>query len=194
MLPEILLLDCGGTLSWPPFARVNDILRDLQGIEFPVEKAYEGFYRSGHALDSYLREHKQYPVDNNLELNHWVYEQGMELTGFKGVWTMDCTMELLRREGRMGNWDFTFPWVEESLVRLKAAGIPMGLVSNSDGRVAELLAGLDYAKYFETIVDSHIEQISKPDARLFYIALGAHGPRATSSARPSSPLPGPGRR
>jgi len=175
MRPEILLLDCGGTLSWPPFERVNAILTELRGISFPVDKAYEGFYRSGHALDSYLRKHNKYPVDNNLELNHWVYEQGMELTGFKGAWTIECTMELMRREGRMGNWDYTFPWVAQSLVRLREAGLRMGLVSNSDGRVKELLEGLGYAQYFETIVDSYIEKISKPDPRLYYIALERMG-------------------
>ncbi len=175
MRPEIILLDCGGTLSWPPFARVNAICEELKGVTFPEEKAYEGFYRSGHALDAYLREHRRYPVDDNLALNHWVYEQGMELTGYPGMWTMECTMELLRREGRMGNWDHTFPWVGESLAKLKRAGYRLGVVSNSDGHVAELLAGLGYADYFETIVDSYIEKTSKPDPRIFYIALERMG-------------------
>lgn len=175
MKPEVILLDCGGTLSWPPFERVGAICRDLRGVEFPAEKAYEGFYRSGHALDMYLRTHRRYPANDNLALNHWVYEQGMELTGFPGLWTMDCTMELLRREGRMGNWDYTFPWVMDSLKRLHQAGYRMGLVSNSDGHVAELLAGLGYAEFFETIVDSYIERITKPDPRIYYLALERMG-------------------
>jgi FMN phosphatase YigB (HAD superfamily) len=175
MRPEVLLLDCGGTLSWPPFARTNEILRDLQGREVPLEACYRGFYRSGHALEMYLREHKRYPTSDNLTLNHWVYEQGLELEGYPGLWTMDCTMELLRREGRMGNWDTTYPWVADALARFKAAGYRMGIVSNSDGHVAELLTGLGYADYFETIVDSYIEQVWKPDPRIFYLALERMG-------------------
>lgn len=175
MKPDVILLDCGGTLSWPPFDRVSAICEDLRGVTVPPEKAYEGFYRSGHALDEYLRNHHEYPVSDNLALNHWVYEQGMALTGYPGLWTMECTLELLRREGRMGNWDYTFPWVKEALERLKQAGYRLGLVSNSDGHVADLLAGLGYAEYFKTIVDSYIERISKPDPRIFYIALERMG-------------------
>ncbi|MCH7471525.1 HAD family hydrolase, partial [bacterium] len=172
----VLLLDCGGTLSWPPFDRLDKILSDLKGRTIGEEAHYRAYYLGNHALDEYLREHRgAYPVSDSLSLNHWVYEQGIAREGFAGLWTRDCTMELLRRDGRLGKWDYTFPWIKEALERLKAAGLRMGLVSNADGHVRELLAGHGYAGYFETIVDSYIEQIWKPDPRLFYAALDRMG-------------------
>lgn len=175
MRPEVVLLDVGGTLSWPPFERVNALLRDLQGQEVPLQSAYRGFYRSSHALESYFREHGRYPHDDQHNLIHWVYERGLALEGFPGLWTMECTDELARREGRLGNWDYTFPWVQDALRMLKEAGFRLGAVSNSDGHVAELLTRIGYAEFLEVIIDSEVEGISKPDPAIFHLALTRMG-------------------
>lgn len=171
MLPDVILLDCGGTLSWPPFERVRGLINELRGVDVPVASAYEGFYRSSHALELHLREHGQPPADDPVGLQHWLYLRGFELTGFAGVWNRECTDELIRREGRMGSWDYTFPWVADALARLSAGGCRLAVVSNSDGQVARLLDGLGYAGHFETIIDSHVEGVAKPAPELFNTAL-----------------------
>lgn len=171
MRPEVLLLDCGGTLSWPPFDRVRALVSELRGVEIDHTHPYEGFYRSSHALEMYLREHGRPPADDPLAIQHWLYLTGFRLTGDAGVWTQECTDELVRREQRMGAWDFTFSWVGTALERLSREGYPMAVVSNSDGQVTQLLEQLGYARYMDVIVDSHLEGIAKPDARLFHLAL-----------------------
>ena len=62
-----------------------------------------------------------------------------------------------------------------ALERLRAAGVRLGVVSNSDGRVAEALAAAGLAHLFEVIVDSHVAGVEKPDPRIFRIALEALG-------------------
>ena len=172
MRPEVILLDCGGTLSWPPFDRLDQVLRDLRGRTIGIEAHYRAFAHGTFALDDYMRRHQGgYPTADSLSLNHWVYEEGIAREGHPGLWTMDCTMEILRRDRRLGKWDYTFPWVRDSLERLKRAGFRLGLVSNSDGMVRELLQSLGYAAYFEVIVDSAVERVWKPDPRIFYLAL-----------------------
>lgn len=175
MRPDVILLDCGGTLSWPPFDRLDQILSDLRGQTIGIEAQYRAFARGTHALDDYLQTHGRYPVQDSFTLNHWVYEQGVEREGYPGLWTRECTMEVLRREQRLGNWDYTFPWVRDCLEQLKIAGFRLGIISNADGRVAQLLKQLDYARYFEVIVDSYVEQVWKPDPELFYIGLRRMG-------------------
>jgi FMN phosphatase YigB (HAD superfamily) len=175
MRPEVILLDCGGTLSWPPFARVHALIRELRGVDVPVACAYEGFYRSGHALEMYLRDNDGPPAADPIELQHWLYLRGFELTGYAGVWTRECTEELVRREGRMGSWDYTYPWVADALGRLSGRGYRLAVVSNSDGQVTSLLRRLGYASHFEVIIDSHVEGVAKPAAELFYTALERMG-------------------
>ena len=67
------------------------------------------------------------------------------------------------------------PDTQESLARLRAAGLRLGVVSNSDGRVEEALraAGLDCD--FDVIVDSDVGGSQKPDPAIFRPALDALG-------------------
>jgi hypothetical protein len=119
--PEVLLLDAGGTLCWPPFDRLDAILKDLKGRAIGIEAQYRAFYRGSHALDDYMRvHHGGYPTADSFSLNHWVYAEGIAREGYPGLWTRDCTEEILRRDRRLGKWDYTFPWVKDALDRLKA--------------------------------------------------------------------------
>ncbi len=55
----------------------------------------------------------------------------------------------------------------EVLRALQAAGIPQGIVSNSEGRVAELAEELGWANFFNAIADSGKLGIEKPHPSIF---------------------------
>ncbi len=55
----------------------------------------------------------------------------------------------------------------ELVSKLGAQGIPVGIVSNSEGRLAELVAELGKTPLFRVIVDSGRLGIDKPDRRIF---------------------------
>jgi putative hydrolase of the HAD superfamily len=63
----------------------------------------------------------------------------------------------------------------DALARLRAAGIRLGVVSNSDGRVEEALAAAGLLGYFDVIVDSALAGVEKPDPAIFRPALEALG-------------------
>ena len=173
MRPEVLLLDCGGTITWPPFDRLAAIVREVKGIDLPVEAQYRAFHRGSHALEEWQRTHHSLPVATPLELGVWIFNAGLATEGFDGVWDLPCAELMVERGERLGNWDYTFPWVKPCLDRLKRAGYRMALVSNADGQVEEMLNRLGYAPYFEAIIDSTVVEVSKPDPQIFYIALKA---------------------
>ncbi len=58
---------------------------------------------------------------------------------------------------------------------LQAAGVPMAVVSNSEGRARETLTEVDVARYFVEIVDSGVVGIAKPDPAIFEVAARALG-------------------
>jgi HAD superfamily hydrolase (TIGR01509 family) len=60
-----------------------------------------------------------------------------------------------------------------ALARLKAAGLLLGVVSNSEGRVEEALEAAGLRAYFDVVVDSGVLGIEKPDPRIFQAALQA---------------------
>jgi putative hydrolase of the HAD superfamily len=63
----------------------------------------------------------------------------------------------------------------QALGRLKAAGLLLGVVSNSEGRVGQALEAAGLREYFDVVVDSGLIGIEKPDPRIFQAALEALG-------------------
>lgn len=79
----------------------------------------------------------------------------------------------LHREKNL--WSGVDPSTPVALGRLQAAGVRLGVVSNSDGRVAEALAEVGLARFFGVVVDSKLVGFEKPDPRIFIPALAALG-------------------
>jgi putative hydrolase of the HAD superfamily len=65
-----------------------------------------------------------------------------------------------------------------ALGRLRAAGLRLGVVSNSDGRVEHALQEAGLRDYFDVVIDSSLVGLEKPDPRIFLAALDALGVRA----------------
>lgn len=69
-----------------------------------------------------------------------------------------------------------FPNLVEVLERLKGMGIKLGLISNGKGQFQmDNLKALGIAGYFDTILISETEGISKPDSRIFQKGLNNLG-------------------
>ena len=70
-------------------------------------------------------------------------------------------------------WSGTASDTHDALARLRAAGLRLGVVSNSDGRVAEALEAAGLRQYFDVVVDSTLAGVEKPDPAIFHAALDA---------------------
>jgi len=78
---------------------------------------------------------------------------------------------LLRLHGERHLWSAMHPGTPAALARMRQAGLRLGVVSNSDGRVEEALAAAGIRSDFEVIVDSRLVGFEKPDPRIFQAAL-----------------------
>ncbi len=59
----------------------------------------------------------------------------------------------------------------DALARARAAGLRVGVISNSEGKLPELFARVGLAPHIEAVIDSHHEKVAKPDPELFRRAL-----------------------
>jgi HAD superfamily hydrolase (TIGR01509 family) len=82
---------------------------------------------------------------------------------------------LARMHGEQHLWSSVPESTRKALARLKAAGLLLGVVSNSEGRVEKALEAAGLRKYFDVVVDSGVLGIEKPDPRIFQAALKALG-------------------
>jgi HAD superfamily hydrolase (TIGR01509 family) len=78
-------------------------------------------------------------------------------------------------------WSRVLEGVAPALVDLRAAGLKLAVVSNSEGTIAALLAELGLAGCFDLVLDSWVEGFSKPDPRLLDLALHRLGVAAADA-------------
>ena len=164
MKKPYILLDAGGTLVFPDVEWLSELMKNY-GIDVDGESILRRVYEIDYLIDKSLRERKTFLEDGSL----------LEAL-FRAFTDSDEKVKALKmrtdeRDKIRNLWAYTFPWVIESLETLKAQGYSISVISNSDGRVAQVLAETGLAKFMDKIYDSQIVGIEKPDAGIFRLAL-----------------------
>jgi HAD superfamily hydrolase (TIGR01509 family) len=80
---------------------------------------------------------------------------------------------LVRMHAEHHLWSGIAGDAHDALARLRRAGLKLGVVSNSDGRVEEALEAAGLLVYFDVVVDSGVAGVEKPDPAIFLAALDA---------------------
>jgi putative hydrolase of the HAD superfamily len=88
--------------------------------------------------------------------------------------------ELFHRAGGAEAWE-VYPEVPAVLDALRARGLRLGVISNWDTRLPEVLRQLDLAGRFDAVVYSAAVGIEKPDSRIFRRALRDLGVEARAA-------------
>jgi HAD superfamily hydrolase (TIGR01509 family) len=86
-----------------------------------------------------------------------------------------------RYQAQHGIWEYVPPYVIPALGRLRALGLRLVIVSNSNGMLDSLFSRVGLTPHIDLLLDSAKEGVEKPDPRFFEIALGrsAASPEAT---------------
>ena len=158
-----LLFDAGGTLVFPDQSFL--IQRAWKhGVELTHDQLFSGYYRLIHRLDCEARNGGGFP--NHSWPRRYAYVLFETLRIDTSV-THAVAQAFEARHRSRNLWAFTFDWVRETLSLLATQGYRMSVISNSDGRTAEVFQDLGLAPHFESIFDSKILGIEKPDPAIF---------------------------
>jgi HAD superfamily hydrolase (TIGR01509 family) len=170
--PRAILFDAGFTLTFHDGARIAayaakaGLAADAAALE-----------RAERALRAELRETEGVTLRTHADGGHrWhehMYRRLLALAETPGApELLDQAAAVILREHRASNaWRRIGAGVRDALTRLRAAGLELGVVSNSEGTIEQMLIEVGLRDFFDTVVDSAIVGITKPDARIFQIAL-----------------------
>lgn len=159
---KAVFLDAGGTLLHPDRAFIVEQLT-RHGAELPADLG--GVEAGARALVRSMLVGED--PGNDAERLRLFWEAFVRHAGCpaQGVAPVVDAIMTRHREGRL--WRDVEPGASETLDALRAAGYTLGVVSNSDGRVAELLERAGLRHHFSFILDSGLEGVEKPDPRIF---------------------------
>jgi len=168
---DAVLFDAGGVLVLPDPARVIDALAHL-GVSQDHVDHIRGHYRGMRAV-----------FDHSVDIDHW--------SAFNLAYAEEVGLDsehLPEADEIINALAVSDPWlwshVNEGAVELlgdlAARGVPIGVVSNATGMIAEVLAGLGICQVgpgdgveVAVVVDSAVVGIEKPDPGIFAFALQA---------------------
>jgi putative hydrolase of the HAD superfamily len=169
---ELLCLDAGNTVIFLDHERLG---RLLGGIEPDVLVRAEG-------------EAKRLAESGGLVDVDWTYETrpGAAAWG-RMVATIAVSagvprgeagrlLDVVWRDHEVKNlWWKVPPGLGEALDEIRALGVKVAIISNSEGMLERLFRELDVLRHFDRVVDSGIVGFEKPDPRIFRVAFDAFG-------------------
>ena len=157
--PDLVLFDAGGTLVLIDPDRFNSFIAGWDLPAVAADLLSEAHFR---AMSDYA-----YRLANGerLEFRWWVER----FFGLAGLPLPAGMVEAFR--GGQGMWTHPIQGARRAVLDLQARGYRVGVVSNSDGTVAEALELAGFGGLFELIIDSTRVGVSKPDPAIFRIAL-----------------------
>jgi putative hydrolase of the HAD superfamily len=104
-----------------------------------------------------------------------------EAAGLPRAVAVEATLLAQQAHNEFNLWRKVPDGLHAALQTGLSAGLRFGIVSNSEGKLVELLERVSIAQYFETVVDSTLEGVRKPDPEIFRRALTRMGVSAAET-------------
>lgn len=162
---ELLLLDVGNTMAFLDMDAVAEVAiaqgqrvsaESLARVEGKAKRIYEDLMASGVSHEEGW----------GLYLATLLHEGGLDEAEAKRM-----IGPLRASHDQLNLWRRVPDDLFGALDRALAAGLRLAVISNSEGMLPQLFEHVGLTRYFEFIVDSHIEGIRKPDPEIFRRAL-----------------------
>lgn len=102
-------------------------------------------------------------------------------TGVDAARAVELTRALWREHRTFNLWRKVPAGLADAVVALRARGVPVVVVSNSEGQLQALFDKLGLHDTFDFVIDSHDVGVEKPDPRIFRLALERFGVAAANA-------------
>lgn len=160
-----VLFDAGNTLVFLDYARLAEEVGSTLGLALTEEGLSRHVSAASRAMELAAGTDQQRAA---------AYLEALFLLGGVPRERLGEVRDCLRRMHHDRHlWSSVAERSAESLQKLRDAGLRLGVVSNSDGRVEQALQAAGLRHYFDVVIDSALVGVEKPDPRIFHAALEA---------------------
>jgi HAD superfamily hydrolase (TIGR01509 family) len=168
-----IFFDAGNTLIYP---RVEDLAADLTALGYPsTVEDFDAAERTGkQKLDEWLwPQIRQGVLPRTVDHYYWgEYLRALvERVGAPESEWLQIMPRVAERFRDITLWSLVLPETPPFLIKLRAQGYFLGVISNSIGTMEEQLSRVNLAPCFDTVLDSAIVGVEKPHPEIFQMAL-----------------------
>jgi putative hydrolase of the HAD superfamily len=175
-----VIFDVGNTLLHVDYAHVAGVLR-AQGHAVEPEAIRAAEYAAKAALDRALA--PDVVPEPSVQAMLWRQPDGRPSYFATMIATLGVaapavlpTLAALEADNRARSlWRVVEPGTAEVLAQLRARGLDLAVISNSDGRIEADLNASGLGEHFAFVLDSAVVGVEKPDVRIFQLALARLG-------------------
>ncbi len=165
-----ILFDAGNTLIFPDLSRTLAPLA-AAGFSASQEQLYTAERFAKKRLDAAMATRQ---AGQSIDHDYWsvYYTQLTQALGAPADLVPACVVSTRRS----GHWTRVLPGTPELLRALQGRGLRLGVISNSDGGIADALRNVGLGdEFFASYTDSGKVGVEKPDPAIFRIALDSLG-------------------
>ncbi len=173
-----VLFDAGGTLIHPDYERVRRALERSVGRAPAVAELQAAEYAGREAVERAMAAEPAMADGARWQLH---FAGALASLGFGPAELARAAPEIRAEHARANLWTVAQPGAAEALAALRARGLAVGCVSNSDGTVAALLERAGLGGALDFVVDSGAVGVEKPDPAIFRLALERAGVAASEA-------------
>ncbi len=168
-----IFFDAGGTLVFPDTSRTLAALA-ARGVVPSREQLYAAERAAKREFDRARAEHR------SVDAQYWetYYQQLLFDLGMAEERELRAALVAATRQSR--NWCAVPPETRPVLERLQRR-FRLGVISNSDGTIRELMHTVGLGDCFASFTDSALCGHEKPDARIFQAAMASLGAKPQES-------------
>jgi putative hydrolase of the HAD superfamily len=165
-----VLFDAGGTLVHPDWERFARIAHEVAARTITNDDIRRALATALYKADTHLRGGNA-PTEE-MKRAGWVFRRMYAMLDFSEAEIEELHRRIDAEHAFRHMWCGLDADAPRVIAELKAAGLPVGVISNTeDGRLVELLELVDLAAHFNFLIDSHVVGLRKPDAAIFNHAL-----------------------
>jgi putative hydrolase of the HAD superfamily len=158
---RVLLLDVGGTILLADLDLVGNVLAAEQ-IDVSREQLMRALLEANRQYAHAVSGGAGHEAGLELLLSTWLQRAGLsDADRTRGLEV------LLAAHDRYCLWRTVADGAAVSIAELRAAGVPVGAVSNSEGKLQQILERAELGSAFDIVLDSAIEGVRKPDPEIF---------------------------
>lgn len=169
---KAVIFDAGNTVMLINYGMVTEVLA-AEGFDVDEAAVREAEYRARVRLDQIL-------ANRNSTEAPQIFQKYMQFVceNLEVPWGAAAERALHRlaayhREHNL--WNQPNPQAHAVLQALHGHGLMLGMISNSNGWVEQLVLESGLRPYFHFVLDSRLVGVEKPDPRIFQIALDQVG-------------------